>query len=295
MRITESRMMQVAGAALNDRRAAVASAADQLSSGVRVRRASDDPAAYAEGARARVALIEDTAYKSTIAEAQGRLSATDMHLASLNANIQRAIELGVQASNDSSNGFRAAAGAEVAQMRETVLQSLNAKGPDGEYLFSSFANGTAPFDPVTGLYTDGTAIRSVTVGPGFNIGGSVPGNRLASSGGPGYVDIVKVLDDLKTALMADDRAATTAQLDNLQQAHQQVSLARSEAGAYVSALNLAEDARSDLHQSLTELTNRTIATDPVQAATDLASAQTALTAAQLTAQQIMNLVTSLGK
>src|SRR5215470_15069140 len=112
MRVTESRMVEIASTALSRARDATGRATETMSSGMRVEKPSDDPVAWAEGARARASLEENNARGGSLERAQGRLEESDSALQTVGDLLLRAREIAVQQANapfDRDNRAQAAA------------------------------------------------------------------------------------------------------------------------------------------------------------------------------------------
>lgn len=295
MRVTEGRMYDLARESLETARGEVVRTGDLMTSGVRVQRASDDVAAFAEGARLTARLLESGANQNAIRRTRERLQLTDSALATIGDVLHRAIELAVQAATVSTGDTRTVFAHELRQLRQAAIDAANTQAADGEYLLSSFTGLTTPFNPSTGVYTDGTSTRNIDANRGFTLPGVVPGSRLTSVAGAPNVNVFGVIDAIVTALAANDPAAVSAQLDNLQQAAKQVSLARGEAGGYLLALEEADVAREAMVVNLARAKDAAVNTDLVKAAADLAQARTALVAAQAAAGELVAAASQFGR
>jgi flagellar hook-associated protein 3 FlgL len=284
MRVTERRMMEVAATALSRQREKAAAAGEQLTTGVRVARPSQDLAGWTEGARARARQTMSEARGDAIGLSQDRLDETDRALEGIGGIVSRARELAVQLENGTYGADeRASAVAEVSELRAAALALARGMGPDGEYLLAGGAGTTEPFD-ASGAYVGDSTRREVEVGEGTRLIANLPGSVLTASAG---VDVLATLDGLASALGTNDVAGIGAALDGLGTAIGQVAGARSEVGARMSALDLADEARGDLELSLAEIHQRAVESDPVAAASQLAQTQQAFEASRTVAEQII--------
>src|SRR6185295_5998888 len=111
MRVTEGRMIELATHALSQGKERLNDIAQELSSGVRVTKASVDPAAWADGARARARSILEDSRGSAVARAGDRLKDTEAELSSISEDLNRALELGTQLGSDSYSPAQRRAGA----------------------------------------------------------------------------------------------------------------------------------------------------------------------------------------
>jgi flagellar hook-associated protein 3 FlgL len=288
MRVTESRLMDLAGAGVSRARSQAARAAEELSSGERVTRSSDDPVAWAEGMRASARHAQSDGRGLAIARARERLVESDAALGGIGDALARARELAVQLGNDHfSAAERAGAADEMRALRAQILAHASARGSDGEYLFAGGAGGTAPFDPTTGAYLGDAARRSVEVGEGGQLAvATVSGEVLTTAAG---VDVLPVLDTLIAALDGNDAAGVRASLTDLVTATEQVAAARTDVGARMATLDRADEARQDFELRLAESHEHAVGADPVDAASRFADAQSALAAARAAAEALIQM------
>ncbi|MFH0900363.1 MAG: hypothetical protein V2A73_07020 [Pseudomonadota bacterium] len=287
MRVTESRLHDIATSSLTKARSEVARSGAELSSGIRVQRPSDDPVAFAEGARVAAKQTIANAHKSSIARSRERLQATEGALQTIGDTLLRITELAIQGANETCAGTaRISLAVEIRELRQAALNAVNTQAEDGTYLFGSFGNDTPPFDAAA-TYAGGTATRQADVGPGLVLPASLPGSVLTTLAGPSAENVFGVIDNIEAALAADNGDGVTAELDRLQRAVRQVALARGSAGGYVQALETAEETRAKLMESLVEIRARAISADPIEAATSLAKAENSLEAARLSAQELL--------
>jgi flagellar hook-associated protein 3 FlgL len=118
----------------------------QLASGKRVVRPSDDPqaAAQALGVSQSKALVEQ--YDSGRIGVRNSLSQEDSVLQSVGDSITRARTLLLQAANGSlSDSDRASVASELKGVLENVLGLANSGDGNGRYLFGGYEDGSAPF------------------------------------------------------------------------------------------------------------------------------------------------------
>jgi flagellar hook-associated protein 3 FlgL len=125
---------------------------NQLSSGKQVSKPSDDPAATVSSMKLRSQLRADEQYLRNIDDARGRLSLADDSLVSLSGQIRRANELMVSARDAAiSPDSRAAIGAELAEIRKSVIDTYNARWIDRP-VFGGTVAGSEAIDATTGTY-----------------------------------------------------------------------------------------------------------------------------------------------
>lgn len=286
MRITEARMVEVAAQNMVKARSAVADAGDEVSTGLRVERPSDDPTGWASGRRAAAISRASEARGTAIAGAQERLSETEGALNSIGQALVRAKELAVQASSAFySAEERANMALEVRSLRDSVLSAANLRGTNGEYLFSGSQGDVPPFD-ATGTYVGDGYQRSIETAAGDTQIVTVPGSRLTAAGG---VDLLGELQALADALAANDLTGIQTAMGAVDTAVGQVSRARTEIGALSSSLQIADDNRRGLELVIEEIQQRATAADPIESASRLTQAATALETAQVLTNKIVDI------
>lgn len=284
MRVTETRLMTLASESAAEARDRYGKSTTTLSSGIQVRLPSDDALAWAEGARAASRLTASQSRGSTIDRARDGLGESEHALTSVENELQAARQLAVQMASDVHTADqRATAAAEIRQMRDQVLATLNSRSSaDGSYLFGGSRSLAAPFD-AAGNYTGDALVRSIEVAEGAQQTVSVPGSTFTAAGG---VNVLATLQSLSTALDAGNGAAISRSIDGLQSALDQVSGARSTIGLHLNALENATDARTAFELQLETTHSRLIDTDAIHAISELAQTRAALEGSQSVATQI---------
>ena len=149
-------------------RAQAESLQQQIGTGERLERSSDDPVAAARlrtlSRNDRMASVDTR--NSQLAEAD--LSLTDQTLTSIGDLVVRVRELAVQASSSTlSDEQRGAIGVEVASLRENLVLLANSRNISGHALLGGQASGSAYVDNGTGVQFVGTAtVTPLEIGEG---------------------------------------------------------------------------------------------------------------------------------
>lgn len=119
---------------------------DQLSTGKKISRASQDPVVAMNGMRYRTQVTETEQFKRNLSEVYNWMDTTDATLDQSTNALHRVRELTVQASNDTYEGTqRANIGKEVTQLREH-LESLANTRSNGKYIFNGTDTTNPPID-----------------------------------------------------------------------------------------------------------------------------------------------------
>ncbi|MEK4253370.1 flagellar hook-associated protein FlgL [Ureibacillus sp. FSL K6-2830] len=119
---------------------------DQITTGKKVNRPSDDPVVVMKGIGYRTELNKVQQFSRNIGEAYNWLDTTDDTLDKIGSALQRARELMVQASSDTATPEdRLQINSELQQLREHIQSLANTK-IGNKYIFSGTKTTTPPFD-----------------------------------------------------------------------------------------------------------------------------------------------------
>ncbi len=117
----------------------------QAATGKRINRPSDDPTAISPVLSARTQIMTSDRYIETIESGLDKTDGADGYLDSIENTLVRVKEINIATVNGSLNSDDMQTFAsEVHQLRDSLLADANAQ-IDGKYLFSGFADKTAPF------------------------------------------------------------------------------------------------------------------------------------------------------
>ena len=210
MRITATRLIDLAATATTQQQAKVASAAAQVSTGLRVTTPSDDPVAWVAAQRTKLRAALSQGAGAAVATSRDRLITTDTALGSLGDVIAQVRTLAIQASSASYGGAdRVALAGQVRGLFASALAAANVQGADGEYLLAGAASLTAPFT-AAGAYVGDAATRAVPADGGTTTAVSIAGNVLTAARG---VDVLPLVDRVATALDGEDEIALVNNAD----------------------------------------------------------------------------------
>jgi flagellar hook-associated protein 3 FlgL len=250
---------------------------------MKVQRASEDPAAWATGARAEMRNTMSEGRGRGVAAARERLDETDNALGQIGGALEDVVELATQMANGTMTAAERSIGAiEVRALRDHMLAMGNSRGASGEFLLGGAVTDTQPFTG-TGTYGGDGSVRQIPSSEGGTLAGSVPGTVLDGSTG---VDVFAALDALATALDSNDQVAVQASLDTFRSAVGQVAKARSTVGARMKALEGADTAREAFEGHLAEQQTRAVGADPAEAISALTAAANGLEVARSLAEQL---------
>ncbi len=221
-------MYQQAQRSVGARRAAVTSAQEEISTGRRVNRPSDDPQAARRILRAESLLYDIEAHRASLNQGERLLSITEDSLTTVGNLMQRVSEMSVQFANDTYNlEDRQQAADELVQIREQLVDLANTED-NGRYVFGGLGSGTAPFD-AAGNFGGDPGVLEVPVGKGARIEVTLPGGEPFVLGTTGP-SLFTTLDSLETALRADNNAAVGALVDEVRGHEDNIRMSRQALG-----------------------------------------------------------------
>ncbi len=120
---------------------------DQLATGKKITRASQDPVVAMNGMRYRSQVTEVEQFQRNLGEVYNWMDTADATLDKVTQTLHRIRELTVQASNDTyETTQRANIGKEIEQLREHLVSLANTKS-NNKYIFNGTNTTTAPVNP----------------------------------------------------------------------------------------------------------------------------------------------------
>lgn len=251
----------------------------QVSSGRRVDRPSDDP-----GAARRI--VQEGAEMGTLDQyirasdsVGARLTVVDTVLTDLVDHITAARSAASSASSFVTPAQRAAIVADLTAQRDAIFDDMTTMFR-GSYLFSGAASRTAPYDKVGGTVTayQGSATtveveidRTRTIEVGLN------GDTVAR--GSDIDDVFVVLDDLATAVQASDSAGIQTGLQALERAFDRVVNAQSRVGVDLQTIDTARAGLEGQRRASAERLSHARDANLAEAITGMTESETAYRAA----------------
>jgi flagellar hook-associated protein 3 FlgL len=168
MRISTSMMHQNSVNLMLKRQAEMAKTQEEVASGLRVQKPSDDPAAAVLIQRLQQQQAAANQYDENIGAVTSRLEMDEQAMADAESVLQRVIELGIQANSSAlSVSDKQSIATELDSLRQQLLDVANRKDANGEYLFSGYASNVQPFVRQSGgsvSYAGDQAARNVQIG-----------------------------------------------------------------------------------------------------------------------------------
>ena len=281
---------------LSELRGSLEGLQNQISTGVRISRGSEDPAAAS-----RLRTLARTERLSQVQADNADKLARDLEEAGDEvlgvANIlARARELAILAANDPTgeNG-RAAIAEELAQLEEELFDRVNAETLTGEPLFAGTAAGPAflraPDGTVT--YNGNGDVATVPIAPGTELERGLTGAQIFQfdvNGSPSSA--FAVLSSLSAALQPgspDPAAAARAAIDGLDVAIDTATRSQTVLGTRLAWVEVVQDNQANRALTVAEQQSDLGDTDIGEAIARLQQTLTALEASQLSFTRVANL------
>lgn len=248
---------------------------EQISSGERITRASDDPVGAGGVLQADSSLSAITQYQRNLDAARARQTLEEQTLSEITLVLERARELGIAQGSDNANGdTRAVAQAEVDRLLEFTV-GLGNTTFQGRYLFGGQYADRQPFPTTTpDPAAPPTGELQVEIGPGQRVGTNHSGQEV-------FVDtgVFAALEELSAALGANDPDAIRTALTSIDDAFDGVQELTGDIGARLNSLDVASQNLDALEVNLKSLRSSIADTDFEQAVTDLVNRQNTFQAA----------------
>lgn len=151
MRVSTTNNYDNTVANLQQRQIDLANRQNQMTSGLRVNVASDDPVAAARAERAQATLSRSEADKRTAEAAKNAMTLSESSLGSATELLQSARETLVQAGNGSyTDAERQSLAAKLSEIRKQLFQVANSPDGNGGYLFGGQGSAAPPFVDASG-------------------------------------------------------------------------------------------------------------------------------------------------
>ena len=146
-----------------------------------------------------------------------------------------------------------------------------------------YVNAVAP-----GYYRGNDGTLSMPISRGAIVDYNITGSEAFTAAGSNGVDIFKTLNDLKDALSSNNAQGISAQIDNLKNAQNQVTLNQSLSGSKANYIEVAKNNLEEVDMQLNSLLSQTQDADLADLSTKLAMKEIALQASYAIASKIGN-------
>lgn len=219
MRVSTIMMYQQNMRGITDSQSAWLKYGEQMSTGKRVNRASDDPVAASQAVVLSQAQAQNSQFATARTFATQRVSIEESTLSQVTTAIQSAQEKIVYAGNGTlSDDDRNSLATDLQGIRDQLLNLANSTDGNGRYIFAGYKTDTPPFDD-SGKYVGGTlnveqqvdSSRTMVIG---HTGNLIFDNATSNAKPDADTNVFTALDSaiaaLKTPVEGDETAKDTA-------------------------------------------------------------------------------------
>src|SRR5699024_4936069 len=221
---------------------------DQLSTGKKVNKPSDDQVTVMKGMNYRSEVSRINQYKRNTGEVHNWMDNTDSALDEATQTLQKLRELAVQASNDSyDDKDRKNVQKEAKELKEHLIDIVNTKVND-KYIFNGTKTSKKPIDVNDADENEEYNLNlnnsdvSIEVSAGMELTANVDPTRVFGTEKDNvFNDIQKLID----ALEGDEQSDISKSIDELDKRIDDVINARADLGARMNRLDLIEDRLED--------------------------------------------------
>jgi flagellar hook-associated protein 3 len=261
----------------------------QLASGLKVSKPSDDPAASANMVQNSIQAANVDQYTKNVSSVLTMAQSADSALSSVVTSLTKAITLGTQGANGTNTQANRDS---IAQQLQGILTSVISQANtsyNGVYLFGGTITSTVPYSAdsssSTGYtYNGNDNSNSVQIGDNLSVQVNLPGSQIFSNS---TTNVIGSLSNLISALQNGDTTAIGDATSAVTTALNYVSQQRVFYGNVESQLNSQDTYLQSETVSLTSQSKSLVGIDIAQVATLLAQAQTANSAAQAAAAKVL--------
>jgi flagellar hook-associated protein 3 FlgL len=290
VRVTDSRTYDVAISMIQRNVETMNRAQQQISSGRRIARPSDDPTGAASATRLRAAMSDIDSFTRGISDARTWLGVQDTALQSASSLLRRAKELSTQAVNGAQNAnSRAAIATELDGIRRQ-LGALANTSQGGQSVFGGFEPKAVELTDTTATFVGSPPGTSVLrqVSPEQTVSVNTDGSQVFGfEAGPG-LDVFTTLAELSAAVRDGDTGAIATASTTLDVRADDIRNALGGVGSRTALLEGLETSLGDRKLALTEQKAGIEDADPASAAIELTRAaqsyEAALAAVSRTSQ-----------
>ena len=305
MRITDRTQVNLLKGSLTTANKHIQGLTDQVSSGQRVTRPSDDPAATGRILRGQAQLREVQSRQTVIQTATRTLGIADNAIGQMASSLRQANDIAIQAQQGTLQPDERTVLANELRGISDQLFTLGNTQDGTSYVFGGKANTSPPLtknppsgNPV-GYAGDDKAVELPTA-PGSLVAVGVTGQDLLNFADPATgqravagvpKDTFQVLNDLADQLEAGDTAGVTTSAAQLQQLQQHVVAAQGRVGLQEVRFQSADSSAADAEVQMQSALSSDQDVDIVQTVLDLRNTQTAYEGALTAIGVVMQLPT----
>jgi len=264
MRITNNVLARSLLYNLNNAQQTMYKLENQLSSGLKITKPSDNPVAMENALRYKSTIAHVNQWKANAAEGLAYLETADDTMATISDVLKRAKELALQGANGSVNEKdREKIAIEIGQLKEQLMELANTR-VGNKYIFAGTKN-VEPYPKGGNTWLGSDDIMKFPVGSALSLEISVNGRGLfgvtEEADGTTKVEMFQVLEDLKLALENSDEGALQQSLAAIDAQLDKVLDYRAQVGAKQNRMEAIHQQLDDTAANLSEFLAETLYAD----------------------------------
>ncbi|MES9903456.1 MAG: flagellar hook-associated protein FlgL [Sedimenticola sp.] len=267
---------------------------EQISTGRRILRPSDDPSGSTQALELSRAVSTVEQYQKNADRAQNRLELVDNTLEGITTLLQRVNELTLQGSSDTYSGAqRDMIAVEVRDILSSVLDLANTTDSAGDHLFSGFQGKVKPFALSAGVYafSGDMGLREIRISADRTVADSESGFHTfmdVPTAAGGVRDLFTTIDQIATALEAGTSPGTL--VDDIHSAISRMGEVHASVGSKQSSIDEQRDINEGFILTLETNRSKIEDVDIAEAITNFNKEKVALEAAQASFSQMQGLL-----
>lgn len=287
MRVTERSRVEMMRLAQDRAATRLDNASRVASSGQRVQKPSDDPAAYGSMIRKNYSLALLEQHSAIATRAQGELEVAQTSLSQGIDLLIRAKEAALAGATTTPDAnARRLLGDEVKLIRDELLSLANTRY-ENKYLFGGTRNDVAPFDQTTGAFVGNADVIRVPVLDGVSVATNISGAQAFTAAGGR--DVFADLEALSQALYANDETAVRNTIGNLDAGYGQLVRAQVDAGFGAERFGTSIDMLATTRTAIADQLEKQIQGDDVTQFTEFTLAKTAYERSVAVTKQLLSI------
>lgn len=273
IRVTQGMIQSQTINALNKNLNRMGTTQEQLTTGRKINRPSDDPVGITYALRYRGELAMNNQYQRNITQANSALEHVDTVLGQVNDLIARVKELTVRGISDTSTPESRYA---ISQELDGIYNNLLTLGNDqlnGKFIFNGQKTDESPYDAATaGSFDTDDADILLSLAPGVDIATNISGNKVFGNAADAD-NLFKVVRTLRDAFSTNNAPTARDNMGKLDSRLNKFLGIRSEVGARANRIEMLDNRNQDLDVTLNSLSGKTEDADMAKTITSLQTQQ----------------------
>jgi flagellar hook-associated protein 3 FlgL len=260
---------------------------NQLTTGRRINKPSDDPIGISYSMRYRSELVANDQYKENVDSAISWMEQVDTTLNQAGEIVQRIRELTVGAVNDTNDQTaRDAVSSEIGQLFDQLVVIANSEF-NGKYLFNGQLTDVKPYDtadPMSATPDNGHIMFEIGVGVRISV--NVTGDAVFGAA-DAEDNLFAVVKGLKDSVDISDQAGMQKAIGLLDLRIDQMLVIRADVGAKTNRIELSQERLKDIDVNFTALLAKTEDADLAEVVTQIKMDESIYQAALSTGSRII--------